>query len=57
MPEGRFCLLNKLNKQENFYLIIDIGFILAHKPDGACSSGSCGGGSMCVEEIDIIHET
>lgn len=53
MPEGRFCFLNKVNKQENFYLIIDTGFILAHKPDGACSSGS---GGMCVEEIDIIHE-
>lgn len=56
MPEGRLCFLNKVNKQENFYLIIDTGFILAHKPDGACTSGSCGTGGMCVEEIDIIHE-
>lgn len=37
-------------------MIIDTGFILAHKPDGACGSGSCGGG-VCVEETDIIHKT
>lgn len=57
MPEERFCLSNKSNNEENFYLIIDTGFILAHKPDGVCGSDSCGGGGMCVEEIDIIHKT
>lgn len=50
MLEGRSCLLNKLNKQENYYLIKDTDFVLLHKSDG--TGGSGGGSSMCVEEIN-----